>query len=296
MRRPPSRLRLFQAYDDWFASAYDAWYAELLVEGTGPYRPLRAVIDTIPSLSGRPPAHLDILDCACGTGAAFIPFTRAGYRIWGCDGSQAMLDRARANCSVARVSAARLSRKALDWRNRDGYLQVYKRRQFDVVLLNSNSLCHLPAVEGCIDAALRNFHALIKPGGYLLVDTKRFAEVEPTDGVAMYHEMQFEADAWKERTVRVDSPRYFDGLGEVSVHTRMHYDIDPKHGVCRALVAVTVYGPHAEPYPRLLHYYPLPAAKLGTLLDVAGFQVSWHRAKTEPLRWSYDLAIAQKMR
>ena len=52
--------------------------------------------------------------------------------------------------------------------------------QFDAVLCLGNSFAHLPDFEGDLQhqrQALRNFKALLKPGGILVIDHRNYDEI-----------------------------------------------------------------------------------------------------------------------
>ncbi len=283
-------------YDAWLAQVYDSWYAELHDPAKGPASAIKALLDMFPGIAARAPADISVLDCACGTGNLYMALSRLGYDVWGCDGSQAMLERAAANCERENVSRAQLVADPVRWTDAAAYHRCFVSRGklFDVILLNSNSLCHLPAVPGQLDVALANFHSLLKPGGRLIIDTKKYKEDRFADGTPLYRELKYENGAWIPRTTRPDGQRVLSDGSEVNFDTSLHYDIDPYFEICRALLIVTISRPSVGPETHVMPYFPLPSSKLAAWLDKASFGAKLFEAKTSPLFWSYDCIVAEK--
>jgi SAM-dependent methyltransferase len=284
-------------YDDWFADIYDEWYAELLDPAKGSYRPVKLLLNGFPELAGRKASEITVLDAACGTGGSYIALVKDGYSAWAADGSKRMLAHAASNCRKENDPETRLVDEPVTWTDQEAYKRLFLDRgiNFDVIVLSSNSFCHLPAVPGYMDTALKNFHDLLKPGGRLLIDTKKYIRTGENNGVPMFSELQFVAPEWIVRTARTDGPHDISRLGSVHFHTRLLYDVDPHFEICRATVVVSIYGGIAAPQTRYLSYYPLPATKLESELKSVGFTTSRWEARTPPLDWSYDFVVAQKM-
>jgi SAM-dependent methyltransferase len=250
------------AYDDWFVDLYDDWYPELSDEVKGPFRPICAMMETFDELKNKEKRQVKILDCACGTGNNYIFFTRAGYDIWGTDGSEKMLDRAVENCAKNKIADNQLIRRPIQWSNWTAYANNFDVGSFDFILINSNSLCHIPSTPRYVKAApstqmymqdaLKIFHKLLKPGGRLLIDTKRYREAAPVEGVPIFQELRYVEPVWIIRSLREDGPRNIEGMEGIYVHTRMHYDVDPCFKVCRAFIIVTMYGKSKDIAPPLL--------------------------------------------
>jgi SAM-dependent methyltransferase len=97
-----------------------------------------------------------LLDVACGTGKSCAPFAARGYAVTGCDGSQGMLDRAR-----ARLPSARLVRRDL---RRLGHVGT-----FDLVCCIDDGLNYLLSEDELV-SALRGMAAQLAPGGVVLFD------------------------------------------------------------------------------------------------------------------------------
>lgn len=285
-------------YDDWIGDIYDAWYPELHDEQHGPFRPMHQLAESHFPRGKKGSRTATILDAACGTGNNYVSFARRGYAIYGTDGSKKMLARAMANCRAAGVSTERLVNEPINGTDRAAYARHFLDRdiRFDMILLNSNSLCHLPATMGCMDVALGNLHDLLAPSGFLIVDTKRFAAASRVEGVQMFHELRYVEGEWKERGERSDGPRILPYRGEATLHSRMRYDVDPEYRVCRAFVEVTIESVLQPIERRELSYYPLPVDMLEQWLLAAGrFKIERHVARSEPLNWAYDIVEAQKL-
>ncbi|HEX5621638.1 MAG TPA: methyltransferase domain-containing protein [Solirubrobacteraceae bacterium] len=103
-----------------------------------------------------------VLDVACGTGKSCAPFVARGYAVTGCDGSQAMLDRAR----VRLPTSVRLVRRDLRALGRLG--------RFDLVCCIDDGLNYL-LHEAELVRALRGMAAQLRPGGIVLFDVNTLA-------------------------------------------------------------------------------------------------------------------------
>lgn len=276
-----------RAYDDWLARYYDDWYPPT----DDAYQLLVRLIETLPELQGKSRPEIELWDCACGTGATFIPLMKAGYRPWGSDGSAAMLEKAREKCMRDGLPTAPLIEEPLSWNDAPRCRGTFERQRFDIIFALNNSLCHMPQAEGYLDVALANFFHLLKPGGRLIVDTKRYLEALPIDRVAMHHEMRWLEGAWRLREERCDT-RIIGGV-ETKFHTELFYDVDSAFQRCRARIEVTIES-EGDPQIHSLNYYPLPAKDLAAALSRAGFIAELFEARTPPWAWGYDCFVAQR--
>jgi SAM-dependent methyltransferase len=118
-----------------FASYYDAFTAD------SDYEVWTEQILAVARRHGL--AGTALLDLACGTGNSFLPFTRRGFRVTGCDASAAML----AEAALKAPDAALLNADLRD-------LGVLGR--FDLVTCFDDSLNYLPDRE----ALLAAFHGI----------------------------------------------------------------------------------------------------------------------------------------
>ena len=103
-----------------------------------------------------------VLDVACGTGKSCAPFVARGYAVTGCDGSQAMLDRARVRLPAS-VALVRRDLRALG-----------RLGRFDLVCCIDDGLNYL-LHEAELVRALRGMAAQLRPGGVVLFDLNTLA-------------------------------------------------------------------------------------------------------------------------
>jgi SAM-dependent methyltransferase len=109
-----------------------------------------------------------ILDAACGTGHHAIALAQRGYQVTGTDLSQAMVERARENASAADGDTAF---------HVAGFGQLAGLGQtFEAVICLGNSLPHLLSAAALEDA-LRDFAAVLQPGGLLVIQNRNFDRV-----------------------------------------------------------------------------------------------------------------------
>jgi SAM-dependent methyltransferase len=287
------------AYDDYLAVLYDEWYPELFDPAKGPYRAICELFKTFSEFSMMEKSEIRILDCACGTGNNYIALTKAGYDTWACDGSGEMLKRAVVNSeTMLGGHNEKLITAPVRWTDSDAFDRHFadKLGSFDAILVNSNSLCHIPSTPEYMQEALKNFRRLLKSGGRLLIDTKKYIQSASVDGVSMFMELQYVSsqNGWIIRSERHDPPRTIAGKQDVHFHTRLHYDVDPCFKKCRALLVITMYGSEIAPRTMLLPYYPLPANVLEENMKREGFATLLYPAKESPINWSYDFVVGQK--
>jgi SAM-dependent methyltransferase len=287
-----------RSYDDFLAEMYDDWYADMSDKSKGPFRPVVALMDTFEEIASQEPSSIRILDLACGTGNLFTAFTEDQYEVWASDGSREMLRKATKNAEKLRESARpKLITDPIRWTDRSALHALRQRAGlFDVVLIFGNSFCHIPATAEYMRAALESCVDLLKPGGRLLIDTKRYIETAPMNGVPIFRELRFveASNEWVRRLER-EEMRKIQGR-EVFFHTRLHYDVDPSFSrkMCRAHIVITRYGKEETPRTMVLTYYPLPAEVLESHMKKLNFHTSVIPARTSPTNWNYDIVIGQK--
>jgi SAM-dependent methyltransferase len=100
-----------------------------------------------------------ILDTACGTGWHALALAQKGYTVTGCDGSPAMIERARANAAQVQANA--------HFAVAD-FSQLDKFETFDAVLCLGNSLPHLLS-QAALVKALTQMRARLTPGGIVIL-------------------------------------------------------------------------------------------------------------------------------
>lgn len=109
-----------------------------------------------------------VLDAACGAGAQAVPLAQLGYQVVAADLSAGMLRKAR-NIAEHYGVADRIEFRQSD------FLQLGHAVQgpFDAVVCKGNALPHLLLDEE-IEAALRTFYDLLRPGGILVIGMRDF--------------------------------------------------------------------------------------------------------------------------
>lgn len=149
-------------YDIFYAEVYD----RLMLSEDRTSAELRQVIEmTQPSLN-----QSTFLDAGCGTGFAVKFLSDTGYKVYGCDKSQAMIDKAIITVGSAN-SGFLIKGDILD-------PMLYERNMF------SHILCTYYTIYEIEDKRefFRNCYYWMKPGGYLilhLVDRDNFSPIIP---------------------------------------------------------------------------------------------------------------------
>ncbi|MFF3113265.1 class I SAM-dependent methyltransferase [Kitasatospora sp. NPDC057904] len=110
-----------------------------------------------------PSGPFDVLDVGCGTGSLSMLLARRGHRVTGVDLAPRMLERARAKLAEAGLPARFLTG--------DAAAPPVGEERFDVLLCR-HLLWTLPDPE----AALRQWTALLRPGGRLVLVEGRWRE------------------------------------------------------------------------------------------------------------------------
>lgn len=110
-----------------------------------------------------------VLDVACGTGKHAIALAQRGYQVVGADSSSAMLQCARHNAAREGVEVSFIETGF-------GGLRRDLREQFDAVICLGNSLPHLTD-QRSLSAALQDIHAVLKPGGLFVEQSRNFDRV-----------------------------------------------------------------------------------------------------------------------
>lgn len=119
---------------------------------------------------------VDILDCACGTGNPIIGMKQLApdLRISGTDGNRRMLSQCILNALSVGVSIHPLTGNGYDglrlglvtWQALPAVFQP----QFDLVMCRGHTIYHL-VTPAAIISAVKNMAEVLKPGGYLLLDS-----------------------------------------------------------------------------------------------------------------------------
>lgn len=283
------------AYDS-IAQWYDMWYQGHWSRNQ-PYDTITGIVGDYEEGRRGVFSSYKILDCATGTGNTFSAFTKAGLEIYGTDGSQEMLLRAKENCQGGNIPTDRLIMDPILWNDLGGYKRHFAEKYFDLIINTGNSFCHIPAVPDFMGKALSVYRSLLKPGGLLLIDTKRFIQADQIDGVQRLYELRYDVEsrAWHQREERHEICKV-DGLGDVHFHTRLMYDLDLSFGmkVWRALIVLTVYGKAVTPRVLVIPYYPLTSEMLRLEMEKAGFKATIFPAlEGQSSHWKYDIVVGR---
>jgi glycine/sarcosine N-methyltransferase len=109
-----------------------------------------------------------VLDCACGVGADAVALARRGYRVWGSDGSEAMVGAAHRRAAEAGV---RVPLRVCRWQDLPGSFDQH----FDLVLCLGNSVSHLRA--GDMVESFRGMAEVLEPSGTLVVNARNWEKL-----------------------------------------------------------------------------------------------------------------------
>ncbi len=109
-----------------------------------------------------------VLDAACGTGQHAIALAQRGYEVTAADLSAAMIEQARRNAVQAGAEVDLVVRGL-------GELASLGRT-FDAAICLGNSLPHLLTADA-VSGALRDFGAVLRPGGLLVIQNRNFDKV-----------------------------------------------------------------------------------------------------------------------
>jgi SAM-dependent methyltransferase len=146
----------YDAIAEYYPYFYRDWETQLQREGLG----LRSIFRTR--------GVVTVLDASCRGGAQSIPLAQLGYVVSAADASAGMLrtlqENARALGVLDRIVFARAELSILP--------QVFPG-PFDAVVSKGNALAHL-LLDREIQQAVRNFYALLRPGGTLVVGMRDF--------------------------------------------------------------------------------------------------------------------------
>jgi|HigsolmetaAR206D_1030411.scaffolds.fasta_scaffold08861_2 SAM-dependent methyltransferase len=120
---------------------------------------------TLERLAAPAGQSLQILDLACGTGAASFVFASAGHRVLGIDRSPAMLAIARQNAQEAGLAISYLQQDLRELQ----LDQLPEQHPFDLVTCFGHGLNYLCA-ERELDQLCRQLGPLLRPEGWFIFD------------------------------------------------------------------------------------------------------------------------------
>lgn len=120
-----------------------------------------------------------VLDAACGTGVDSVMLLEEGFRMVSSDASDKMLKEA------LKIRWERRKEPAYDnwvieegnWLTLKDDMEKYADNGYDAIVVMGNSFAHLPDFHGDQHEhriAIANFHALLKPGGVLIIDHRNY--------------------------------------------------------------------------------------------------------------------------
>ena len=178
---------------DAFSEDYDRfvnWEARLAVEM--PF--IEQLLQGIKEKAGGIPR---VLDVACGTGMHAIGLAQRGFAAAGADFSPNMIERARANASVAGV------RVGFEVAGFGELERTFGEGVFDALLCLGNSLPHVLS-DAELSKTLRDFAACLRPGGLLLLQDRNF------DAVLSRRERWMEPQSHAEGKVQWLFLRFYD--------------------------------------------------------------------------------------
>ncbi|MCK6577657.1 MAG: class I SAM-dependent methyltransferase [Anaerolineae bacterium] len=109
-----------------------------------------------------------ILDASCGAGAQAIPLAQLGYEVTAADPSPGMLKKA---AEFARQYSVedRIHFVKTDFID----LHQHVEGPFDAIISKGNALPHVTE-DAEIEASIRNFHRLLRPGGFVVIGMRDF--------------------------------------------------------------------------------------------------------------------------
>lgn len=146
-------------------------------------------------------AGLDILDTACGTGMHAITLAMSGHRLSAADLFPQMVEIGKENARKAGVNVRFESAGLGDMASTFGV------ELFDLLLCLGNSLPHLTS-ETELQKALRDFAAVLRPGGMVLIQNRNF------DLVMRQHQRWMEPQVFQEGNKEWVFQRFYDFLPE----------------------------------------------------------------------------------
>lgn len=196
-------------------------------------------------LKAQPPGSA-ILDCACGIGVHSLALARRGFQVQGTDLSPGMV--AEAQRRAANEGLA-VEFTASAWRD----LSRRFEPQFNLVFCTGNALGHCPTPRDRL-AALRNMRAVLRPGGWLVLDSRNWER-------ARRERVRFEA-----MPMRVRHGRRCLALYVWNYPRRW----SEAHLTEVALLFPSDQGTELRRYP--ITYYPYRREELLGCLKQAGFQ------------------------
>jgi len=234
--------RIAAQYDA-FAEVYDRFFSDKLAELLNVDVPLPADLHHALQQAGPWAA---ILDCACGPGRLVLGLAKRGCRVWGTDASQGMI-------RVARRRARTLGMKPKFAVAEFAELPRKLHQRFDLVVCVGNAIGHCHGERGML-AGLRGIHAVLRPGGALLLNTRCW-------------------ETYRKQRIRFDTfaPKTVDGERLIWLNVRDY----PRRFTDPHLIEVVVIAERegqasVRSFP--ITYHPFRVVDLKRSLRAAGFE------------------------
>jgi 2-polyprenyl-3-methyl-5-hydroxy-6-metoxy-1,4-benzoquinol methylase len=169
-------------FDGVFNDDYLYFYEDILT----PERTAEDVEKIVELLELAPGA--EILDCPCGHGRIANALAERGFRVTGLDASEFFLERARADAQARGVEVEYLQgdMRDLPWHDR-----------FDALVNWFTSFGYFSDDQN--KAVLREFHAALKPGGRLILETQNITRIllNPSPLIEMKRDDDSMLDEWQ---------------------------------------------------------------------------------------------------
>ena len=193
-----------------------------------------------------------VLDAACGTGMHAIALAERGFNAAGADLSAGMIEQARMNAKTAGVDVR------FEPAGFGDLARTFGTGSFEALICLGNSLPHLLSPDELTNT-LRDFAAMLRPGGLLLVQNRNFDAVKAGN------------DRWMEPQAHRE--------GEKEWLFMRFYDFRPDGLIDFNVVTLTREAPEAawQQQVRSTRLYPLRQSEMAQALDQAGFgQITYY--------------------
>ena len=148
---------------DKFAADYEWLFSDrVLADGPYYFEGLRPILEQLP-------ADPLILDSACGTGVAALALARRGYNVTGTDASEGMIAQSTRHAAKEGLS---VQFSVCPWER----LPDRFGQEFDLALCCGNAIGNCRD-EGEMLRSLRGIRHVLKPGGWIIADTRNWEKV-----------------------------------------------------------------------------------------------------------------------
>lgn len=184
-----------------------------------------------------------LLDVSIGSGSVTLPLLNMGVTVVGSDLSEKMLEKCQ---EKAKNLGKTIELKCSDFRE----LTCWKDRKFDCVASTGNSLPHVENAD--VLTALEQMDSLVKPGGYLYLDTRNWDKIEREHNRFYLYDPVFIDDT------RVNLVQVWDYNADCSMTFNLLYTFEKENKIVQK-----------EKFDE--HYYPIAKEKIVEKLKVMGY-------------------------